>query len=196
MASDTRVPGSDLFNGDGEIDASTGTDRYAMVDEAIGSHDSAGTYIFNSDASFAQIMAFGFTSPFAIPSGSTINYVRLELVAIPGSAFQEITAGLWMEDAAAGANQFFPGDVIYQLLALPDYTTNPLTESAWTVDQVNGVGANALQGCYVRLQPDPACRVTAMLVAVDYTTGGRISKNTRSFPLGIANGMGFRMNLC
>jgi hypothetical protein len=73
-------------------------------------------------------------------------------------------------------------------------TLNPHTAGAWTPNQVNSEAstANRLNEIEVRsIGPNTAIRCTEFWIVVDYTPagGGKASKNTRPWPLGMEIGM-------
>jgi len=122
---------------------SAGVYNFALVADPIGSPDDDTTYTYASTGFYKDYFDF---LPFNVPSGSSITSVRLR------ARFRLSTAGgnnhvrgiLKVNNVTYNSN---PEDVWYG--AYQDetwtWTTNPNTGSAWTVDDVNGIGSNPLQ---------------------------------------------------
>lgn len=163
MATQTRNPTSD--------EAVTGTwsgvagSRWTLVDD----YPSVATNDLLTGGTTAAVITFGF-SAFSIPSGSTDISVQVQYfdgeaanganncggrVKVGGSYFNASThnpagtAGTSRED---------------------NWATNPKTAVAWTVDDVNGVGANALQAFGMNsTDSNPTWRFSSIQAQVTYT---------------------------
>jgi hypothetical protein len=163
VATQTRNPTSD--------EAVTGTwsgsvgSRWTLVDD----YPSVATNDLLTGGTTAAVITFGF-SAFTIPTGSTGISVQVQYfdgeaanganncgarIKVGGSYFNAAshnpsgTAGTSREDS---------------------WATNPKTAAAWTVDDVNGVGANALQAFGMNsTDSNPTWRFSSVQVQVTYT---------------------------
>jgi hypothetical protein len=166
MATQTRLP-----TGDGSTSAWTalgGGSKFSEVDDPIGTPDEDTTYVSRVNTAGTQLYTF---SAFAVPSGSTINFVRVfaRMRMAAGSA----TAALILR--VNGTNSVI--NVGAQTASYADETndwlTNPNTGLAWTVDDVNGVGADPLQEFGHRTDSGfgagEEMRCTQCYAEVDYT---------------------------
>lgn len=137
MATQTRNPTSDLSvvgTWSGSLNS-----RYTLVDDYP---DTTPTDVLTGSTNNCNIY-FGFTD-FAIPAGATEISVQVKYYDQDNSAGTNSANGaLGVGAGAYNAATHNPGS----LTAREDnWATNPRTTSAWTVDDVNGVGANALEG--------------------------------------------------
>lgn len=163
MATQTRNPTSDEA-ASGTLSGSAGT-RYTLVDDHP---DTGGADVLTFGTTTAQI-TFGYAA-FSIPQGSTS--ISVQVLYYDG-------------EAANGANncggrlkvgtQYFnaathnPSGTTYTSRS-DNFATNPATSAAWTVDQVNGVGANALQAFGIgSTDSNPTFRVSSVQLQVTYT---------------------------
>lgn len=166
MAIQQRLP-----TGDDSVqwDRSTGIDNYALVDDPVGTPDEHDTYTY-MDSAIVRRDYFSFTA-FSIPVGSTINSVKVKnrtMRIAADSANQRLM--LKVNGTAYEGDEFSPAQTVWT-----DYfhtwTTNPDTESAWTVADVNGTGDNPLQtfGYKHELESYTQVRCTQVYLEVDYT---------------------------
>lgn len=174
MTTQTRTPTSDY--------AKSGTwsptsNIYATVDDAP-PLSSAGDSDYAVHGTTAGYISFGFTK-FTVPAGATINrvsvYTRLRKNAywLASAATARLVVG---GTAYAGSAMTLP---IVAANYRYDWTTNPKTSSAWTVDQVNGTGTNTLQ--YFGLtssDANPTINLYQTYIEVDYTEAGGSSSTT------------------
>lgn len=141
MATQTRVPTSDVSSSGTWNHA---TNKYTYVDEGVDANDGDTTTLTQTVGGSGTIY-LGF-SAFTIPAGSTITQLQYRSVfkilsdLDPSkTATQRITVG------GTGYN----GTVHTLTTTWTTYTstwaTNPKTSAAWTVDDINGSGANPLQ---------------------------------------------------
>lgn len=135
-----RVPTGDVSV---QWSRSAGANNFALVDDPIGSPDDDATYTYSSTGWDKDYFSF---STFGVPAGATITNIRIF------ARFRLSTAG--------GVDHFrtilkvngvtyygYHDDAwfgVYRDL-LWTWTNNPNTGSAWTVDDVNGIGARPLQ---------------------------------------------------
>lgn len=117
--------------------ASEGDDRYAMVNDHPSTNDSV--YNWAPDGSELTDI-FGFSS-LSVPFGVTINSVKVHFRAKNN-----------LDNKLNGAIQVGGTIYVIEKAITADWAnyecvweTNPATVSAWTVDQVNGVGSDVLQ---------------------------------------------------
>lgn len=135
----TRVP-----TGDSAVDngwsASTGTSKWAMVDDPVGTPNDDTDYVFASAANLNQLFTF---DPITIPRGSVVVGVsvtfRVRRTATSVNANPRIRVGGTTYEGATAV----PGSTYANRTV--DWLTNPKTLLAWTADDINGVGSNALQ---------------------------------------------------
>jgi hypothetical protein len=107
------------------------------VDDPIGSPNNSTDYIRVQNSGKEAI--FGF-SAFSVPSGATINYVRVTYVANGGSAnikaALRVRSNVYSQPTAQALSSTWTQ---YSY----DWTLNPRTGAPWTVAEVNG---QALEG--------------------------------------------------
>jgi hypothetical protein len=127
-------------------------------------------YMTSPTSSGGGYQLFSFT-PFSVPAGTSILYLRIYIEARDNaSGTNDIRGALKIN---GGSNPYYypsgnnPGswsDYSYT------FTTNPKTGAAWTVDDINGIGANALQqfGVYSS-DLNPAIRVSMVYAEVSYS---------------------------
>lgn len=195
MATADRLPTSD-GDSSGTITAyPTSSPKYSKVDDPVGSPDDASTYVqFESDGAY---QLYGF-SGFYLPEGSTITKLtltfRIWCNQQPEGSWSEIAPKL----KAGGSYYTGAGESSHDAWGTytRDYTTNPKTGLAWTVDDINGVGANALQQFgsqavrYLFTNP----RITQVYATVTYTlppesgSGGCGGACSASIPIASGHG--------
>ena len=138
-----RLPTSNLsIAGAWSFTGCTSGTAYQCVDDSIGSPNNGADYL-QTDRSGKEA-TFGFL-PFTVPSGATIQYVRVSHVTIRNSSSADIKAALRV------GGTLYPQPTAQTLngswtMYSYDWTTNPRIGAAWTVADVNGTGTNPLQG--------------------------------------------------
>lgn len=169
-----QVPtGDDAVTGTWNIYPASPTTYYDKVEDAIGTPDDDATYIY---CTAKGRITFTF-SAFSIPSNATITnvniYFRHKKIANGGANIGTVikvggnyylstgavnpTRDTWVTSNSIG-------------LVATEWTTNPKTAVAWTVDDVNGIGANALEAFGVNrtgTNQTPYC--TQVYAEVNYT---------------------------
>jgi hypothetical protein len=146
---------------------STGTTGWNLVDES--SVDDADYIICGSNGASYR---FDF-SAFTIPAGATINSLAVTYRS------QDVTSGANRVNAvltvdanfsAHATNTDNPVDTAFTTYT-KTWTTNPITTSAWTVDEINGVaGATELQQFGVHHSDcAPTIQTSWVYATVDYT---------------------------
>jgi hypothetical protein len=151
----------------GTWDGSAGT-RYTLVDDYP---DSSGADFLTHGTTTAGNLTLGF-SAFSIPAGSTsISVQVLYYDQKTASQSCNITARLKIGGSYfnLGSNHN-PANGTW-ISRTDDFgTTNPKSSAAWTVDDVNGVGSNALQAAgWVSTDASPTIRLASLRVQVTYT---------------------------
>lgn len=164
MATDTRNPTSD--------EAVTGTwtgsagSRYTLVDDYP---DTTPTDVLDSPtaAGGAQI-TFGF-SAFNIPSGSTSISVQVQYYDRDVTNGTNNSSGrLKVGGNYYNATTHNPSTTLTS--RSDNWANNPKTTTAWTVDDINGVGTNALQAFgFNSTDASPALRYSCVRLQVTYT---------------------------
>ncbi|KKM79073.1 hypothetical protein LCGC14_1353600 [marine sediment metagenome] len=122
---------------------SGGSNNYEMIDDPYASPDDDSTYIETSVQTNEDL--YGFTI-FAVPIGSTITNITIH------SRCRRIDAGgaeIIRESLKVNGTVY---NGTHHQLVLGAYfdntsvwTTNPATGLAWTIDDINGIGANPLE---------------------------------------------------
>jgi len=158
--SQTRYPSGDIsYSGTW----SPNTNMWSYVDEE-GAHDGDSSYLLLSGWSGGNVL-FSFPA-FSVPSGMEIRGLTVTLVARDNTSGGNnmrpyIRVG---GSTSSGTSTEVPteyGTISYT------WTTNPKTGSAWTKDQINGVGSNALQGFGVSSgDASPSIRLTQVYATV------------------------------
>lgn len=163
MATQTRAPTSD--------EAATGTwsgvagSRWTLVDDYP---DTGGADILTGGTT-AAVITFGF-SAFSIPAGSTgisvqVMYYDGEATTGANNCGGRVKVGGSYFNAATHN----PAGTTYTSRS-DNWATNPKTAAAWTVDDVNGVGVNALQAFGMNsTDSSPTWRFSSIQVQVTYT---------------------------
>lgn len=143
----------------------TVSSRYTLVNDHPDS--TAATYLeFGTATSY---MSFGFTPAFNIPVGATSISVQVIYYDTEGTSGTNNCGGsLKVGGGYYNAATHNPTTSI--TLRTDNWATNPKTTVAWTVDDINGVGVNALEGfgCY-STDSSPAYRISSIVVQITYT---------------------------
>ncbi|MFA6046572.1 MAG: hypothetical protein WC718_16425 [Phycisphaerales bacterium] len=163
MTTQTRNPTSDEAVA-GTWSGSAGT-RYQAVDDHP---DSAGAD-FLAHGTTAGNLTFGFAA-FNVPAGSTgLSIDVLYYDAEPANGNNNSAARLKVGGNYYNSATHNPAGATYTLRT-KSWATNPKSGVAWTVDDVNGVGVNALEafGLY-STDANPVYRVASVLLQVTYT---------------------------
>lgn len=163
MATQTRNPTSDEA-ASGTLSGSAGT-RWQFVDDHP---DTAGADVLTFGTTTAQI-TFGF-SAFSVPAGSTS--ISVQVLYYDGEAAtgaNNCCGRLKVGTSYFNAATHNPSGTTYTARS-DDFATNPATSAAWTVDQVNGVGANALAAFGIgSTDSNPTFRVSSVQLQVTYS---------------------------
>lgn len=130
------------------------------------------TYLTNGTA--AGDIRFEYTD-FAVPAGATITDIRVRYYAAKtGSPSTSGTARLIVGGTAydSTTDNFINGTMTnYEKI----WTTNPKSATAWIVDDVNGIGANALQQFgFVSTDASPTIRLASIQLEVNYSISGNL----------------------
>lgn len=168
MATQTRAPTGDHGTQvSGTWSGSAGT-RYTLVDDYP---DTGGTDILTHGTATAGHIIFTF-SAFTVPAGATAISVQV-LYYDRKNASQacDIAAQLLIGSTPTvhNATSHNPtnGSIVQRT---DDFTINPKSGAAWTVNDVNGVGANGLVGFgWVSTDANPAIDLTSIQLQVTYT---------------------------
>lgn len=166
--SDIRRPTGDTADKSGTWTYTSGSTMWNLVDE-----DPA------DDADYA-------TTPTA--AGGAYQYLSYSALSVPSIAtIIDVTVTYRCKDASSGSNNMRAaikvGGTLYGTTdagANPSntgftdrsyaFTTNPKSVAAWTVDDVNGIGTNALQAFGVNSSDaSPAIQVSQVYMTVNYT---------------------------
>ncbi len=164
MAMVTRAPTSDeAING--AWSGSAGT-RYTLVDDYP---DTTPNDILTSPTATGGCqITFGFTA-FTIPAGSTSISVQVMYRDDEASTGNNNCGGR----LKVGGNYYNASTHNPSTTATDrsdDWAINPATSAAWTVDQVNGSGANALQAFGINSSDaSPSFFITAIQIQITYT---------------------------
>jgi hypothetical protein len=152
---------------------STGSYNYANVDEYPNTDDTDYNWRNSSD----EEDQFSFT-PFNVPAGAVITNIKVYLRGKTSATNDNYMGAL----VVAGGFKLIIGDVPWTTSFTEKaytWTTNPKTELPWTIDDVNGVGANALQyfGYCGSAMPEITRTASRVYIEVNYTGGSK----SRSF---------------
>jgi hypothetical protein len=162
----TRVPNNVLDSNTGGF---TTAPLWSKVDETT-PNDS--DYIVAKTNSGGRC-TFGFDA-FSIPSGATISQVKVYYRAKDASSgINNIRACLKVGGIYYGTNDLGvdPGSAFNTYSYT--FNINPKSSGAWTVNDINGIGSNALQAFGVNgTDYNPDIRVSMIYIEVTYTTGG------------------------
>ncbi len=170
MATDQRVPTGDGYTtASVDIVPSSPTTRYDKVDDPVGSPDDATTYVIGLTTGY---VLFTF-SAFSVPTGSTgitlrIYYRHKDDTTGANNIRAALQVGGSYYTVDTGVN---PG--ASWVTTTYTYTVNPKSAAAWTVDDINGVGTNALQQFGIVFgDASPPVDCTQVYAEVVYTPGG------------------------
>jgi len=144
------------------------------VNDAIGAADDDTTYVSSSTVNATDTYVFG--TP-AVPVGATVFAVYLY-------RRHRAVSGSWTQ-----APMLRCGGTDYQLTnfslsstayadSVTKHQTNPRTTVLWTVDDLNGIGANALQEFGFLTGGGNEARITQVYIAVRYTPAGVMLTDT------------------
>jgi hypothetical protein len=161
MATQTRPPTSD-FSASGTWSGTSGS-RYTLVND----FPSTNTGSQLTHGTTAGNILFGF-SAFTVPAGSTITAVRLKYYDREASSGTNNIGGrLRVGGSTYDVSTHNPTTTT--TLRTDTWTTNPRTSSAWTVDDVNGIGSNGLTQFGLRsTDASPTISITSMELEVEY----------------------------
>jgi hypothetical protein len=170
----TKAPTSDIA-ASGTWDGSAGT-RYQALDDHP---DSAGTdYRLHGTTAGRLVMGH---AAFAIAGGSVINSVSVRYYDYKTStAGTAVRAGLRVGGTDYYAATHNATNATY-VLRTDTWALNPRTGVAWTVDDVNGVGGNALAGFSVgATDANPTVRFASAELVVDWAASTTTTVTTTS----------------
>ena len=164
MATKTRNPtGDGTFSGTWTGSAGS---RWQSVDDHP---DSSGADKLTHGTTAGR-STFTFTA-FDVPTGSVVNSVQV-LYYDQKTGSQAASWGAFLRVNAtdrATNDAHNPANLVWTLRTAT-YSTNPATSAAWTVDDVNGVGSNPLQGFgTIATDASPTCELASIQLLVDYT---------------------------
>lgn len=139
MTTQTRVPtGDSPTSAANQFSPSTGTDKFAVVNDAVGTPDDAG-YIFRQNSNGNQRFTF---SPFTLPAGSSDITIRVTYRSKNQTGAVSYTPRILVGSTeAAGTTSTLTSAFVDRFT---DWATNPVTGAAWTAADVNGTGSNPL----------------------------------------------------
>lgn len=163
MATQTRAPTSD--------EAATGTwsgsagSRWTLVDD----YPSVATNDLLTGGTTAAVITFGF-SAFSIPAGSTDISVQVQYFdGEPSNGANNCGGRIKVGGTYYNAATHNPAGTAGTSRS-DNWATNPKTAAAWTVNDVNGVGANALQAFGMNsTDSNPTWRFSSIQAQVTYT---------------------------
>lgn len=162
MATDIRNPTSEVA----VTGTWSGTNRHLLVDD----YPTDTTGVDKTTCSAAGVALFGFTA-FSIPAGSTALSVQV-LYYDSKNGTQSSTDGAAIRcndttNRLAGTHN--PANASFQARS-DNYATNPKTSSAWTVNDVNGVGTNGLTAFGLSVtDASPTVDLACIALQVTYT---------------------------
>jgi hypothetical protein len=163
VATQTRNPTSDEA-ASGTLSGSAGS-RWQLVDDYP---DTNGADVLTFGTTAASI-TFGY-SAFTVPAGSTS--ISVQVLYYDGEAANGANncgGRLKVGGAYFNAATHNPAGTTYTSRT-DNFANNPQTSAAWTVDQVNGVGGNALTAFGIgSTDSNPTFRVSSVQLQVTYT---------------------------
>lgn len=156
-----------LPTGDSAVQWSPGANNYLLVDDPIGSPDDDGTYTSTDVQTNKDLFSF---ASFVVPAGRTITNVkafgRFKRIDAGGAEIIRVLMKVGGTIYVGTMTQLVVGayfDVTHT------WTVNPKTGIAWTVADVNGVGANPLQAFgYECIGFQKTIRCTQSYIEVNY----------------------------
>jgi hypothetical protein len=160
--------------------------HWNAVDDPVGSPDGNSSYIETSTNNDYDV--FGYTA-FSVPAGATINSVSVIFVARDGN----FTGNNRMESVIRvngtdynSTGNYNPSGTFFYDTFTANWATNPATLLPWTVDDVNGIGTNPIEGFgVVSEDASPSLRVTQVYIEVDYTPAAACTRNAPTFSMGV-----------
>lgn len=173
MATETRNPTSDV-DVIGTWTGSVGS-RYTVVDDYP---DSSGVDELTV-GTIAGYLVCGY-SALSIPAGSTITKVEVLYYDYKNGSLAAALAGaLQVGGTIYNASYHDPANGS-RTQRTDTWTTNPATGAAWTVNDVNGSGANPLQAFGVRSNDaNPTVTISSIQLLITYTpSSGQSKANT------------------
>jgi hypothetical protein len=174
VATQTRAPTSDEA-ASGTLTGSAGS-RWTLVDDHP---DTTGADSITFGTTTAQI-TFGF-SAFSVPVGATSISVQVQYYDGEAANGANNCAGrIKVGTAYFNAATHNPSGTGWTSRE-DNWATNPATSAAWTVDQVNGIGANALAAFGIgSTDSNPTFRVSSVRLQVTYTPLAGITADVAS----------------
>lgn len=167
----SRVPTADntTVNGTFAVVPTSPTTRWDKVDDPIGTPDNGVTQV-TAQSNGGGDIRFLFTA-FTVPAGSNITRVTVYFRAADNSSgANNLGALIVVNDYKYTNSTVDPAALPTWTTYNTSWTTNPATGSAWTVDEVNGIGANALKMFGIRgTDWNPDVNVTQVYISVQYT---------------------------
>lgn len=184
MATQTRNPTSDVAV-TGTLSGVAGS-RWQLVDDYP---DTAGTDTLTFGTTAATIV-FGFQA-FSIPSAATdISVQVLYYDGEAASGANNCSGRLRVGGVNFNAATHNPAGATYTARS-DNFATNPQTAAAWTVDQVNGIGSNALQGFGIHsTDSSPTFRVSSVQLQVTYTEASSAGSGSATASVATSAGTG------
>ena len=163
-----RYPESDDAETDGTFTyvPSSPETVWDKVDDPYDNPDEDSTYVIHQSN---ETNYTADSTAFAIPAGSTIDLLEIVLRHKKiGSGAASIETSIKVGDTWYDADITDPTQDVWSDTRT-EYPNNPNTSQPWTVDQINGIGGNALDtfGWYVT-DADPDVYVTNVLLRVLY----------------------------
>jgi hypothetical protein len=163
QATKERVPTSDE-SASGTWSGSSGT-RYQSVDD----HPDLAASDYLEHGTTAGNICFGFPA-FDVPIGATIIAVQVRVV----HAEPVVGTNRWYGRVKVGGNYYNSSDYYNPTAtyreSISRFMANPKTGFPWTVDDVNGVGANALQAFGINsTDANPVFRISSVQLLVLYS---------------------------
>lgn len=186
MATQNRAPTSDVAVS-GSWTGSAGS-RWGLVDD----YPDTAPADYLEHGTTAGYLTFGFAA-FSVPAGSTGISVQVRYYdAEPANGNNNIAGRLTVGGTSYNAATHNPSGTSYTARS-DNWANNPKSAAAWTVDDVNGVGANALQafGLYSS-DANPVMRASCVQLQVTYTPPqlrGQVSWAEVETPVGPRRGL-------
>lgn len=135
----------------------------------VGSRYGAGSLLHGTTAGD---LTFGFDGPL-VPAGSTVDFVVVEYYDYKTDAAVAAIGGrLKVAGSYYNSSTHNPANGVSTLRS-HTWATNPATAAAWTVDEVNGIGGNALEAAgYRSTDADPTIVVSGIRIYIEFTAPG------------------------